>query len=103
MTTVHVLYHANCPDGRTAAWIATQPFSRPKLYPVNYGEPMPAIPDGDEVLVLDFAYPRADLEALAGRCKVRGFDHHKTAQADLAGLPFATFAMERSGAGITWL
>ncbi len=29
-------------------------------------------------------------------------DHHKTAAADLAGLDYAVFDMERSGAGITW-
>jgi len=29
-------------------------------------------------------------------------DHHKTAEADCAGLSYCTFDMNRSGAGITW-
>jgi len=30
------------------------------------------------------------------------YDHHKTAEAELKGLDFAVFDMNRSGAGITW-
>jgi oligoribonuclease NrnB/cAMP/cGMP phosphodiesterase (DHH superfamily) len=58
---------------------------------------------GREVYVLDFSYPRAVMEEMhtqaASLCVI---DHHKTAAEALAGLSFATFDMERSGAGMTW-
>ena len=56
-----------------------------------------------DLLILDFAYPREEMLVMAERASsIRVLDHHTTAQADLAGLPFATFDMERSGAGIAW-
>ncbi len=100
---IHVLYHAACDDGFGAAWCAWKQFGdQGKYTPVKYGDPVPDIPTGSTVYILDFSYPRDDLERLAERCKVRVLDHHKTAQEELAGLPFADFDMERSGAGMAW-
>lgn len=98
-----VLYHANCIDGFTAAWAAWQTLGDEdaEYRAVNYGEPAPDVTGRDWVYVLDFAYPRAVMEAMAA--SVRGLvvlDHHKTNEAALAGLPFARFDMNRSGAGL---
>lgn len=112
----YVLYHAGCYDGFAAAWairksIAKRPNETPDTYlPVSYGQPMPEIPDGEEVIIVDFSYPEDQLRALADRSFfVSVLDHHKTAQADLAGLvanPPANmeivFDMHRSGAMIAW-
>jgi nanoRNase/pAp phosphatase (c-di-AMP/oligoRNAs hydrolase) len=57
---------------------------------------------GSKVFIVDFSYPRDELEWLAERCKIVVLDHHKTAQEDLHDLPFAEFDMDRSGAGMTW-
>ena len=100
-----VIYHGNCPDGFTAAWAAWRKLGADARYvPALYGDPLPDVAAGDTVFVLDFSYPRPLMERLAeivvGRLRV--LDHHKTAQADLAGLPYATFDMEHSGAVLAW-
>lgn len=99
----YVLYHANCYDGFGAAFAAWMTLGDyPAYIPVAYGQPMPEIVDGAVVYIVDFSYPRSALESLAARCDVTVLDHHKTAQADLAGLAFATFDMNKSGAVLTW-
>ncbi|MBT9546339.1 MAG: phosphoesterase [Candidatus Sericytochromatia bacterium] len=101
--SVYILYHANCPDGFGAAWSAWKKFGANAHYlPVKHGHALPEIPDHSEVYILDFAYDRKTLEALAQRCQLKVLDHHKTALADLKGLPFAEFDMHRSGAVMAW-
>ena len=105
-----ILYHGDCVDGFTAAWAARHFIGADRCEAVacRYGEPMPSVVNSftndpsAHIWIVDFSYPRQQLEALAAHARLRVLDHHKTAQADLAGLPFATFDMERSGAGIVW-
>ena len=100
---VHVLYHANCDDGFGAAWVAWKEFGDGASYlPVKYNDPLPDIPVGSKVFILDFSYSRDVLEELADRCRVVLLDHHKTSQEDLKDLSFASFDMDRSGAGMAW-
>lgn len=99
----YVLYHADCDDGFGAAWAAWKRLGDDAVYlPVKYGDAFPDMEIGSKVFIVDFSYPRDALESLAKLCKVVVLDHHKTAQEDLADLPFAEFDMERSGAGMTW-
>ncbi len=101
----HVLYHGNCYDGFGAAFAAWQYLGGEAVYwPVLYGQGVPGgLGEDSRVLICDFSYPREELLALKERV---GFlwvlDHHKTAQADLEGVDFATFDMEKSGAVMTW-
>ncbi|SRR6266496_286273 len=103
-----VLFHANCPDGAAAAWAAWKVLGEAKYIPVNYGQPIPEIPDGSEVYVLDFSYPAADLIELHARMeRLVVLDHHASAQADLAAIHFTLpsliyFDMARSGAVLAW-
>ena len=99
-----VIYHGHCLDGFTAAWAAwLNPLWRDaEFLPASYGSPPPAV-DDCMTLVVDFSYPRdvmLDMKRRASGLSV--LDHHKTAQAALDGLDFASFDMERSGAGMTW-
>jgi oligoribonuclease NrnB/cAMP/cGMP phosphodiesterase (DHH superfamily) len=99
-----VIYHANCIDGFTAAWVAWLKFGdvATEYVAANYGDTAPTV-EGRDVLVVDFSYPR---DVMLGMREVASsllvLDHHKTAQASLEGLPFAKFDMARSGAGIAW-
>jgi len=102
MCQTYVLYHDNCPDGFTAWWVAKRAIPEAVGLPVSYGQPIPTIPDGSKVFILDFSFPRLELEALAVRCTVEVHDHHKTAQADLERLPYANFDMNQSGAQLAW-
>ncbi len=100
---IHVLYHAACDDGFGAAYVAWKHFGDQAVYtPVKYGDALPDIETGSQVFIVDFSYPRPMLEALAEDCQVVVLDHHKTSQEDLAGLAFAIFDMDRSGAGMAW-
>jgi oligoribonuclease NrnB/cAMP/cGMP phosphodiesterase (DHH superfamily) len=98
-----VIYHGNCIDGYTAAWAAWRKFGMTAAYvPAHYGSEPPDV-GGHDVLVVDFSYRRATLEAMKASAKsLRVLDHHKTAKEDLEGLEYDTFDMDRSGAGITW-
>lgn len=100
---IYILFHHPCQDGFGAAYAAWKKFGDSAQYVgVNYGKPIPELPDATEVYIVDFSYPKADLEALASKCKLMVLDHHKTAQEQLQGLPFAQFDMHRSGAGMAW-
>lgn len=99
-----VLYHGNCPDGFGSAWAASLTLGEKDVeyQAVQYGEAPPDVA-GRRVFVLDFSYPRSMLlEMKAAAESLLVLDHHKTAQADLAGLDFCEFDMERSGATMTW-
>lgn len=101
--TVYVIYHADCYDGFGAAWAAWRALKDNGIYlPCRYGDPLPELPDGAVVAMVDISWPRATLEALATRCHLDVLDHHKTARADLEGLQFATFAEDKSGAVLAW-
>jgi hypothetical protein len=103
MTKRLVIYHANCIDGYTAAWAAWLKYGDEAEYrPASYGDAPPDV-TGRHVLVVDFSYPRDVMSKMNDEALTLSvFDHHKTAQAALDGLNFATFDMARSGAGLTW-
>ena len=101
MTKRLVIYHGHCLDGFTAAWAAYQsPLWRDaEFYAASYQQPPPEV-FNRFVLVVDFSYPRdvmLAMQQVASGLSV--LDHHKTAKEALDGLPFATFDMDRSGAG----
>ena len=106
----YILYHDPCFDGFGAAWAAKRyldtlpaPQEAIQYLPVTYGQPMPEIPDGSDVMMLDFSYPRAEMETLRARlASLLVIDHHKTAQAALEGFPNTVFDMNHSGAYMTW-
>jgi len=101
---VLVLYHAFCADGFGAAWAAWRRLGGEASYvPVQHGVPPPEIPSGSEVYILDFAYSRAEIEAIHGRASsLRVIDHHRTAEEELRGLDYAIFDNEKSGAVLSW-
>lgn len=103
-----ILYHANCWDGITAAWCAWLKFKSQAVYiPVQYGKPLPNVDWSyvAQVYILDFSYQREILDELYAI--VNGalvvLDHHKTAEEQLRGAPYACFAKGLSGAGMAWL
>ncbi len=101
-----VIYHDGCYDGFTAAWVAKIARPDARLVPALYGKPIPEFEltsPNEEVYVIDISWPRQEVIALQDRCpNLRILDHHKTAQKELEGLPFATFDMTKSGAMLAW-
>lgn len=106
-----VIYHNNCCDGFTAAWLADRvirnlPEIKAEYVGVNYNESYEHLKEkirGKKVLVFDFAFPRELMIEFAGLAKsFEVFDHHKTGQAECEGLDFCLFDMTKSGAMLAW-
>jgi hypothetical protein len=97
-----VIYHRNCFDGFTAAWVADRALGGADLHAAHYGEPPPPVV-GRVVYVVDFSYPREVLTQMAGEAKsLVVLDHHATARDALDGFPGCWFDMNESGASLTW-
>lgn len=102
-----VLYHNHCRDGLGAFFCAhhftTTRLGRPvEGIPQDYQQTPPNV-QGRHVLVVDFSYKRSVLEEMKIQAaSLLVLDHHKSAQGDLEGLPYACFDMNRSGAMLAW-
>lgn len=81
------IYHANCHDGFTAAWVVNQHFSDVEFIPAQYGDSIDPIIEkcaGKHVLMVDFSFKKEDLIYLKGHTKsIIILDHHKTAKDNL--------------------
>jgi len=102
------IYHANCQDGFTAAWVVWNAYKgEVELYPGIYQKEPPDVTDR-EVIMVDFSYKREVVEEMARKASsVLIIDHHKSAIADLANIKGSdnlniAFDMLRSGAGLAW-
>lgn len=94
-----VIYHGNCADGFTAAWLANIYFHRQHVdartmpddwfvdhHGAVYGEAPPDV-SGRDVFILDFSYPRAVMIEMSQRANsITHIDHHKTSIDLLDGL-----------------
>ena len=82
------IYHAPCDDGFGAAWAVWRKWGDGVQYiPAKYGDAPPDV-TGKHVLIGDFSYKRPLLEAMSFQAaSIVILDHHKTAEADLRGLP----------------
>lgn len=103
---ITVLHHADA-DGFGAAYALWTRFDEETQFiPVQYGQPVPAIPDDTDCLyIVDFSYDRETVRALADRFgwdSIVVIDHHKTAEKELAEFPFAEFDITKSGAVLAW-
>lgn len=103
-SVTHVLYHAHCADGFGAAYAAWLVLGDSAVYrPVRHGEDPPKLPRSARVAIVDFCYPREVLLKLRDRVEdLVVLDHHKSAEADIDGLEFAIFDMDKSGARMAW-
>jgi uncharacterized protein len=110
-----VIYHAGCWDGFCAAWVMRHALPDADFHAAHYGTAAPDV-TGRDVYLVDFAFKRpAMLTIVAQACgNVTVLDHHKTAEADLAGLagechrdtlvrlPHVVFDMTKSGGRLAW-
>ena len=97
-----IIYHKNCTDGFTAAWVAHRALGCGELVAANYGDAPPDV-TGRDVIVVDFSYPRDTLVRMHAEAHtLLVLDHHVTAQKALDGLDFCVFDMTECGASLTW-
>ncbi len=113
---VTVIYHANCYDGVTAAWVAHKKFGPGAQYvAMNYSDQPPDV-RGRRVFMIDFSLKRnAMKELILYSHSTVVLDHHASAEKELYGIleeiqaigqrhpsDEIVFDMNRSGAGIAW-
>jgi oligoribonuclease NrnB/cAMP/cGMP phosphodiesterase (DHH superfamily) len=99
----YVLYHDDCADGFGAAWAIWKRFPGAHFLPVKHGYPPPEGLEDHHIVIADFSYSREIIERIAKKAaSLSILDHHVTAQAALAGLPYAHFDLEKSGAVLAW-
>lgn len=90
------IYHAPCADGFTSAWVVRKRFgeSGVQFHEGHHGEAPPDV-TGRHVVIADFSYKLPVLREMADKAaSILVLDHHKSAQADLAGLPHGTGSWE---------
>ena len=115
-----VIYHGNCADGFTAAWLFNIWYWQEVLrhdgqpndwcvdgYPGVYGQSPPDV-TGRRVYILDFSYPPETLTPMAVRAaSITVIDHHKSAIERLEGFDMGNVKLilddSRSGAYLTSL
>ena len=107
----HVIYHGpRCHDGYGARHAVERKLDQLKIdrevnyIPINYGQTLPHIPDGSQVIILDMSFSVEIMEDLIKRTELLIIDHHKTAEKDLASIPESNkiFDMDKSGAVLAW-
>lgn len=99
-----IVYHAGCPDGFCAAYVAQGLYRNAELLPMSHGQNvrMEQFYNKD-VLVLDFSWQRHLCESIAAVSNsLKILDHHKSAELELQGLDYAVFDQSKSGATLTW-
>ena len=102
-----VIYHNNCTDGFTAAWVFHHHYRKLggcDFHPGRYGDQPPDV-SSRLVYLVDFSYPREVVAEMVKKAyKVVLLDHHKTAIDDLKGLEGLDDQsdLERSGATLAW-
>lgn len=126
------IYHGNCADGFTAAWVVNKAlYGEVDFHPGVHQNPPPDVSRRDVILV-DFSYKRPVLDEMCRKARsMLVLDHHKTAVEDLTNtqsasrmgwaghmtnaaqddfenaningaILYAEFDMDRSGAQIAW-
>lgn len=97
-----IIYHAYCSDGLGAAWAFRHKMPNAIFCPAIHNTPPPDVA-GKDVYILDFSYSRQITEEIKAKAKsLTILDHHKSAMEKLGDLPYCTFDMKRSGAGMAW-
>ena len=94
-STIKILYHQvkpdaykdgkkvrsglDCPDGIAAAWVVLRKYPTGTLVGCSYGSEIPAVDDGDLLIIVDFSFELNVLNKWCKQgCEIILIDHHKT-------------------------
>lgn len=100
---VYILYHKNCTDGFGAAYAAWLKYKNKAYYiPVNYGEPVPEIPNGSKVFLIDFCYDGEIVREMNEKYELIILDHHVSAELNVKLANKYVFDLKKSGASLAW-
>ena len=104
------IYHKNCLDGFTGAWVVNKEYPDAEFIPGTYNEEIDVSNlAGEDVIFVDFSTRRDKMIEIAKIAKsVFIMDHHVSAEKELTGLENEfdnvkiIFDISRSGAMIAW-
>jgi oligoribonuclease NrnB/cAMP/cGMP phosphodiesterase (DHH superfamily) len=109
MTQKICIYHGNCADGFTAAWVVRQAQGAEVEFFAGFYQTTPPDVTGKIVYMVDFSYKKPVMEQLAKQAlKIIHIDHHDTAIKDLEGWcpenfeKFYSVENTESGAMLAW-
>lgn len=75
-----IVYHSRDLDGYTSGAILKKRFPEAHLIGYDYGQPIPVLPSGDNIILVDVSFPISDMIAIAADSKsFTWIDHHITA------------------------
>jgi len=99
-----VIYHSECPDGFSAAWVAWKKFGEQAEYvPARHQEPLLDGLTNKEIFILDFSFPKEIMaEVVENNKKVVVLDHHKSAEESVKMAHKYVYDMNHSGAVLAW-
>lgn len=99
-----VIYHGECPDGFSAAWVAWKKFGdRADYVPAHHQELPPEGLVGKEIYILDFSFPKEIMARIVKENKrVTVIDHHKSAEEAVKMAHEYLYEMNHSGASLAW-
>ena len=109
MTRKVCIYHGNCADGFTAAWVVRKALGEAVEFHAGVYQVDPPDVTGADVYIVDFAYKRPVMEKIIAQANsVTHIDHHHSAIIDLVGLEdrmTTLYSLENaySGAMLTWM
>lgn len=95
------IYHGDCFDGFTSAWIFSKVFPKAEFYPAKYGNvPLLTLYADRTVWVVDFSFPEEIMQIIAHEVKtLRWFDHHQTAEKYFDEIPKYAGVMNKEKCG----
>ncbi len=99
-----VLYHAECPDGFAAAWVAWKKFGDMAEYLPMFHNNTSIVGSlsGRQVYMLDITYEMPVMKELIARNEVAVLDHHLMRKKEVEAAQKHLFSDNQSGAGLAW-
>ena len=96
------IFHKNCLDGRASAAVVKRFEPDCVCVPQQYGSKRPSVL-GRKVYIVDFGFPLEEMQKIEREAsEVIWIDHHITHQQTQQELGWGHFALEESGASLTW-
>lgn len=104
MKNIVILYHSDCTDGFTAAWVAQKKFgARASYLPLKHTDPVPKGLKNKTVYFLDIVYEMPVLkEVIRRNKKVIVLDHHVSRQKEVRTVTDYRYDINHSGAMLAW-
>lgn len=110
MSNTICIYHGNCADGFTSAWVVRKAKGEDVEFHAGFYKDPPPDVTGKVVYIVDFSYPPDVMKDIVAKAAhVSHIDHHATAikaMEDFSDRKFYKFYSEdnsQSGAMLTWL